>query len=265
MTPRGVTIEIGGRPIRIDTRHRGFEQILRARYANFLTEACPDSIGLEVEIVDAPSEANAEADLSVRCHAGLWIIGRGDFHATYDARSRRGFVRQTANPWSIDTLIRIVHSLELAGSGGFLIHAASAIRNGRGLVFAGKSGAGKTTISRLAPVSARLLSDEISYLRMSSDRFLAWGTPFAGDLGVPGPNVSAPVAALYFLEHGARNRIERLCPADALRSLMKHILFFAEDPESIGAIFDTAAEFLEKTAVFRLAFTPDIHVWSMIE
>ncbi len=168
-----------------------------------------------------------------------------------------------SGPWSV--AIRIVHSLELAKTRGFLVHAASAIRNGRAFIFAGASGAGKTTISRLAPPSATLLTDEISYVRASGNEFLAWGTPFAGELGTPGANVSAPIAALYFLEHGPENRITRLGKAAALRSLLKNILFFADDTELIAGIFQTAHEFLESVEVFRLAFLPDTRVWSMIE
>ncbi len=63
-------------------------------------------------------------------------------------------------------------------------------------------GAGKTTISRLAPPDANLLTDEISYLRPAARGYRAYGTPFAGELARPGENLSAPLAALYFLEKG---------------------------------------------------------------
>lgn len=90
---------------------------------------------------------------------------RGDFQAEWDTASRRGWVRQTANPYGIDAVLRILHSLILAPQGGFLVHAASAVRHGRAFLFAGVSGAGKTTISRLAPPDVKLLTDEISYVR----------------------------------------------------------------------------------------------------
>jgi len=253
-------VEIGGTQIQIETGHAAFREMLQARYANFDVPSSENPIRLDVEI----AEGNAEADLTVHYRDGLWNIQRGDFHATYDPLRRHGQVRQTANPWSIDTLIRIVHSLELATAGGFLLHAASVIRNGRAYIFTGQSGAGKTTISRLAPASAALLTDEISYIRSDSGGFRAWGTPFAGELGKPGPNVSAPVAALYFLEHGPQNRIERLAPAAALRALLKNILFFADDARLVNGIFETAHRFLEKTEAYRLAFVPDAAVWSHI-
>jgi len=42
---------------------------------------------------------------------------------------------QNANPYSLDSVLRILHSLILAERGGFLLHAASAICNGRAYLF----------------------------------------------------------------------------------------------------------------------------------
>ena len=102
---------------------------------------------------------------------GLWRIERGDFRAELDTRERRGRIRQTANPYSIDTLLRIVHTLALAPQGGLLLHAASVVRRGRALVFAGASGAGKTTLSRLAPNGTAVLTDEVSYVRRDGEGY----------------------------------------------------------------------------------------------
>ena len=39
-----------------------------------------------------------------------------------------------------------------------------------------------------------------------------------------------PIAALFFLEKGPENRIDEISSAEAVRRLMRNILFFAEDP-----------------------------------
>ena len=123
----------------------------------------------------------------------------GDFRAEWDPIARLGRIRQSANPYSLDTVLRIVHTLVLAREGGFVVHASSAVRNGEAFLFAGVSGAGKTTISRLAPPDAHVLTDEISYVRKEADGYFAYGTPFAGDLARPGENLRAPLAAVYLL------------------------------------------------------------------
>jgi hypothetical protein len=122
------------------------------------------SFRLEVELAPPGIVSDAE-EARVSLEGGRWVMERGDFRAEWDPKHRRGWVRQSPNPYSIDSVIRILHSLMLAREGGFLLHAASAIRNGRAFLFAGVSGAGKTTISRLAPPDVVLLTDEISYVR----------------------------------------------------------------------------------------------------
>jgi hypothetical protein len=211
-----------------------------------------------------PAFANPEADVSVTQRSGRWFMARGDFRAEWDPAARHGRIRQSANPYSIDAVLRITHTLVLAKQGGFLLHSASAIRNGKAFLFAGVSGAGKTTISRLAPADATLLTDEISYVRKLDDGYVAFGTPFTGELAKLGENTSAPVAALYLLAQGTENRIDPVTAADAGRELLANMLFFAEDREMVYWAFQAACDFVHRVPVYRLTFMPDARVWEMI-
>jgi hypothetical protein len=195
---------------------------------------------------------------------GTWRLGRGDFRAQWDPGARRGRIRQSANPYAIDSVLRIVHTLILAHEGGFLLHSAGAIRHGRAFLFSGVSGAGKTTISRLAPPDVTLLTDEVSYVRRVDAGYRACGTPFAGELARVGENCSAPIASLFFLKQGPENKIEAVAKSEAIRRLMRNILFFAEDAALVEKVFQSACEFVERVPVQQLTFTPDSRVWGMI-
>src|SRR5208337_3527181 len=117
-------------------------------------------------------------------------------------------------------VLRITHSLLLAMEGGFQVHASSAIRNHRAFLFAGVSGAGKTTTVRLAPPDAVILTDEISYVRRTKNGYCAYGTPFAGELARPGANASAPVRRLCLLKQAPHNRLRPVSRTAAIRALM---------------------------------------------
>lgn len=266
-----VVIEIGDMPVRVNTSDHSFLGILQDRYSGFLTEvednAGRPEIEFDVEII-APF-AVPDANVRVTQHLGHWSLEAGDFHAEWNPARHSGRIRQTANPYSIDAVLRIVHTLVLARQGGFLLHSASAVRNGKAFLFAGVSGAGKTTISRLAPSDATLLTDEISYVRRSElgkhdAGYTAFGTPFTGELAKLGENVSAPIAALYLLAQGPENRIEPIAPAEAARALLANVLFFAEDEELVQSIFHSAFEFVSRVPVSRLTFVPDARVWELI-
>jgi hypothetical protein len=263
-----VTITIGGLPIVIRCARREFIAMLEVRYGNFIATSQagslrPAGIRLEVDLVP-PLPLSEDQQLHVIYESGRWLMRRGDFLARWDPAARRGFVRQAAYPYAIDSVMRIIHSLVLARGGGFLLHSASAVRGGRAFLFAGVSGAGKTTISRLAPPDAALLSDEISYVRRVGDEYHAFGTPFAGELGIAGENIAAPIGALFLLDKGPRNSATPIAPGPALRSLMRNVLFFANDHCLAGQVFATACDFVARVAVHRLTFRPEPDVWSLV-
>lgn len=262
-----VVITIGGLPVRVNTSDASFLQLLRNRYSGFVNEDANEEADAEFEFdmdLATPVANDPEAPVCVTLHSRRWRLERGDFRAEWEPAGRRGWIRQSPNPYSIDAVLRIVHTLLLAKQGGFLLHSASAIRNGQAFLFAGISGAGKTTISRLAPQDATLLTDEISYVRKQGNGYVAYGTPFTGELAKIGENTSAPVAALYLLAQGAENRIDPVAAADAGRELLANTLFFAEDAEFVRLAFQAACDFVDRVPVYRLTFVPDARVWEMI-
>jgi hypothetical protein len=258
-----VVIAIGDVPVRVTTADADFLAMLQDRYAGFVSAELNAEFDFDVDLV-LPALADPDADVSVRHRAGRWFMQRGDFRAEWEPAARRGSIRQSANPYSIDAVLRIVHTLVLAKQGGFLLHSASAVRNGKAFLFAGVSGAGKTTISRLAPADATLLTDEISYVRKLDQGYVAFGTPFTGELAKLGENTSAPVAAVYLLAQGPENRIDPVAVADAGRELLANMLFFAEDQEMVHWAFQAACDFVDRVPVYRLTFMPDARVWEMI-
>ena len=258
-----VVIEIGGVAVRVNTADADFLAMLEDRYAGFVSAEARAEFDFDVDLTRA-TFAHPHEDVSVTHRSGRWFMERGDFRAEWEPATHRGWIHQSANPYSIDAVLRIVHTLVLAKQGGFLLHSASAIRNGKAFLFAGVSGAGKTTISRLAPPDATLLTDEISYVRKHDDGYMAYGTPFTGELAKLGENAAAPVSALYLLAQGPENRIEPVAVADAGRELLANMLFFAEDQEFVHRAFQAACDFVDRVPVRRLTFVPDARVWELI-
>jgi hypothetical protein len=258
-----ITVEIGGMPILLHTEDDSFRQLLARRYAGFVNSAAPPRFEFDIELT-TPSRKAPDEDVRVDKRGDTWQLRRGDFRAQWNPGAGRGRIRQTANPYSIDSVLRIVHTLILAQEGGFLLHSAGAIRNGRAFLFSGVSGAGKTTISRLAPADVTLLTDEVSYVRRVDGDYRACGTPFAGELARAGENCSAPIASLFFLKQGPENKIEAISKPEAIRRLMRNILFFAEDAELVQKVFQSACEFVDRVPVQRLTFAPDARVWDLI-
>jgi hypothetical protein len=261
-------IDIGGLPIVLACDNPSFQAMVEKQYCGFAR--CADSAStsaalcIDVEVLGEGS-LTGEEDVRVWKDGDRWCASRGDFRAEFNLSQRRGSIRLELNPYGLNSILRIVHTIYLAHHQGFLLHAASAVRNGSAFIFSGLSGAGKTTISRCAARDVKLLTDEISHIRREGNEYRACGTPFAGELAKPGHNISAPIAKLFFLEKGTENQIVEIDKAEATRRLLRNILFFCNDADLVQRVFDSACEFLETVPVYRLAFMPDEKAWDLIQ
>jgi hypothetical protein len=269
-----VVVDIGDVPVALSTGDPALAAVLKQRFHRFLRPAAAPAFDFDVSVIPEGPEGNEgnegnedgplDEDLQVRAEDGLWRLRRGDFRAEWNPGTRRGWIRQRLSPYAADSVLRIVHTLLLSREHGFLLHASSVVRNGRAYLFTGPSGAGKTTIARLAPADAVVLTDEISYVRRVGERYVAYGTPFAGEFSDSGEPVSAPVAAVFGLAWASDPSRERLAEGAAVRMLMRNMLFFAADPALTGHLLETACDFAGSVPAFRLAFAPDARVWNTI-
>jgi hypothetical protein len=111
----------------------------------------------------------------------------------------------------------------LGERGGIELHAAGVVEpsSGRGYVFAGQSGDGKTTTARLwqETVGAPVLSDDRIILTREGGGWRMHGTPWHGEAELALP-ASAPLAGIFVLARGERNTIAPMSPARAAAALL---------------------------------------------
>ena len=113
-------------------------------------------------------------------------------------------------PHPLDQLLFLA---PLAHTNGLLLHASGAVIDGKAFVFAGHSGDGKTTLSRLlAAEGLELLSDERIALRREGESFRAYGTPWPGEGDVVSSS-SYPLAGVFLLKKGDRHRVHEGRPS----------------------------------------------------
>lgn len=266
--PHSLDVGIGGVHVRLRTDSTDFIALMADRFRGFVGHvAQPDHV-FDVEIVPVSYGVDEAMDgitteVTVLREGHLWRLLCGDFDAEWDPRTRHGHVRLHPSPYSLDSVLRILHTVLLADQGGMLMHASSVVLDGRAYLFTGVSESGKTTISRLAPAGAHVLTDEMSFIRLEDGEYYAYGTPFAGELATPGENMRAPLAAIHLLAKGPGNHIEPMGPAEAVRTVMANILYFAKDDALTAKVFDNAIALAGRVPVKRLTFFPDQRVWEL--
>ena len=143
-----------------------------------------------------------------------WTCGQVWLHSPYFSSD------QSIAPleYPLDELLM----MQLLGQGrGVEIHACGLVdERGRGLLFAGQSGAGKTTSARLWQQATKttVLSDDRIIIRYIHNQFWMYGTPWHGEAGLATP-CRVPLCNIYFLGRGKTNALVPQAPTAAIGRL----------------------------------------------
>jgi radical SAM protein with 4Fe4S-binding SPASM domain len=108
--------------------------------------------------------------------------------------------------------------------GGAFIHAAGVDLKGRGLLFAGPSEAGKSTVVKMLKGRVKVLCDDRMIVRREAGGFRIHGTWSHGEIPDVSPD-SAPLSAVFFLRQSGENRLDRIRdPKTILKDLLPRLV-----------------------------------------
>ena len=154
----------------------------------------------------------------------------------------------------------------LALGWGVLLHACGISDEGRGLLFVGSSGAGKSTMADLwkDQEGVTILSDDRVIVREKEGRFWAYGTPWHGDARLCSPE-SVPLDAMFVIRHGGENSIRRL---EEARKVVSSLLVRSFPTFWIAEGMAFTLEFLDRMSqgvpCYDLGFMPDKSIVQLV-
>jgi len=183
------------------------------------------------------------------------------------ARCSRDFSRilTNANPDDegfnglVNSVVRIAFSQRILFFKGCLMHSSTVVLEGKGYMFLGKSGTGKSTHSRLwiKEFGAELLNDDNPVARMEEDgSFRVYGTPWSGKTPCY-RNASFPLEALVRLEQGETNNFKRLYKVKAWAEIFPSCSLICQDESLYLHFVETANAMALGPKVGHLVCRPD--------
>lgn len=174
--------------------------------------------------------------------------------------NRIGDTISVSNPvqYPLDQIILMHYLTQKQGA---LIHAAGLAIDGCGYIFPGRSGAGKSTVSRqfLDRNDFHLLSDDRIIVRKTDGIFTVFGTPWPGDEGIA-DNGSSLLSGIFFLSHGDTNRIEEIAPQKALELLLAVTSIPWYEKEDMIKALAFCEDVTSHVRSYKLQFRPDTEV-----
>ena len=254
----GATYRIGPARVAVEVDDPGLQRLAADVHAGRETDE-PAELRLRLTR-DESLPAGPKRPEAVRAPDGLETLAYSGWRARLD--TVRGVadarIAATSDPWRgrrrVEALVRTVVGRWMLGRGGQAFHAAAMSFAGRGVLFAGPRGAGKTTLVRRAP-GDRVLGDDHAIVVREGDGFRVFGTPYAGREGTASVAGDAPLRAVLLLAQAPRGTwVEPLRPADAFRALIPQLIHVGP-PHEGHAIFEWLEALCRTVPVARLHWT----------
>jgi hypothetical protein len=146
-----------------------------------------------------------------------------------------------------------------------VFHSSGLDDNGKGIVFIGHSGAGKSTQLGLwsqEPDVIALNDDRIA-VRVEARGPMCYGTPWGGSADIAS-NHAAPLAALIVLEQAPENAIRALARADAAPLLAARAFLPFWDQSLMLRAMANLNTILAHVPVYRLRCRPEMAVIPLV-
>ncbi|MBI4436781.1 MAG: hypothetical protein HY590_05180 [Candidatus Omnitrophica bacterium] len=182
--------------------------------------------------------------------------------ATFFLESRNGRMPSLPIFWSY--VFPLLSSFLYQGRGLF-VHAAGIRDGGKGFLFVGPQGAGKSTMARLfgQEKNALVLGDEYIGVCREKKGIRIYGTPLASSFPSCSPKGTS-LSAILFLTHGKKNRLRRLTPKKSLEQFLPEMHVTPWLREGLFFSAEFSLDLCTQIPTYELAFVPDEHVISFL-
>jgi hypothetical protein len=195
--------------------------------------------------------------------------------AIFDSQFRHGDVYMFGPTWSglgpeldppgaLDhTLMQILTTSLMSKGRGMVVHACGVEHNGRGYLFAGNSGNGKSTMAGLWRNKGLVLNDDRILLRRSEGVIQMYGTPWHG-AHKSGLGRGIPLEACFFLDRGESNKAFGVKNAAACAMLLARSFPPLWDDEGMRFTLGFACGLVAEFPTYELIFVPTEEVVDFI-
>lgn len=139
-----------------------------------------------------------------------------------------------------------------------MMHASVIEYNSEAILFSGPSGIGKSTQADLWKEykNADILNGDRGILHIGENSIEVHGSPFAGSSKIY-RNISAPVKAIVLLEQSCENKIEKLSPQIAYKSLYPRFAIPNWDMEWTLECVTMIEKLMRILPIYKMSCTPD--------
>lgn len=154
----------------------------------------------------------------------------------------------------------------LSTRGGLMLHTSLVDYQGKGILFVGPSGIGKTTQAELWMKyrDAIIINGDMALVGEKDGSFTGYGCPWHGSSPYC-ENRQVPLAGIIVLEQAKENTLERLHGVTMIERMMRNIFLPHWYQKGAEAAMETVDHLLSTVPVYLLKCRPDEEAVAMVE
>jgi hypothetical protein len=188
------------------------------------------------------------------------------FHAVIDldAKSAELQVWNVQPEYCIENYIRGIGPIFMLKRNGLQFHGSSVVRDGRGYLFIGPSGAGKTTTARLSSAYT-VFGDDQSALFLENQSVVMRSLPPGGIRpDIPMQEGEAPLARILWLKQDETDYLETVSRTAAIAMLASQAPVVNVQSVWAPALLDRCAAIVDRVPVSVLHFRKSNEFWQLL-
>jgi hypothetical protein len=211
--------------------------------------------GYGTAFVDYHVEIAKDADKISFQRADYFIETSLDYHDAYIAVHDELALKHA--------LMNLYSSYLVYHQWGLLIHSSCVIDKGKAYMFAGHSGAGKSTAAKLSH-PRELLSDEATIIKIVPGQITVFDSPFRSELVRSGASENSPLTNIYVLHQATDNHIDPLSQSNSLLVLMNKVFYWSHSLDETRKIFRLLQHVVTSVSISELHFQKNETFWELI-
>ena len=149
---------------------------------------------------------------------------------------------------------------------GIMVHSSLIDFNGKGVMFVGPSGIGKTTQAELWMEyrNAVIINGDMVLVSVENNEFRGYGCPWHGST-IYCENRQIPLSGIIVLEQSKENTIKRLSGITLVERMMKNVFLPHWYQKGVEAAMETVDHLLSNVPVYLMKCRPDEESVELVE
>lgn len=259
-----ITVRIGEHHVNFDTESAWIGEYVRDKFAELqVIDPFGIAADLQVKIEDDYGEPFVDYDVNVIADGERVVYKRTDYRIETDTKYRTARISVFDDFALKHALVNVFSAFITHKEWGLLVHSSCLLDRGGSYLFAGHSGAGKSTVAQLS-FPRLILSDEATLIKVTESEVSVFTSPFRSDTRMPEMKGPYPLAGIQFLRQALQNQRVPISKIDGVLGLMNRVFYWAHDPEETKKVLRLCKKLIERVPAYELYFQKNDTFWEEI-